>query len=114
MNALTPVVAASQMARRLTTPFGRGADTLPLTLLAQASATETPVVDYDFLEHQALYNQAPAPRYILVTQRDIVVDTQVTIAYVAQPGGLAQPPLQLLVPAGTLAGTSFALDLGAN
>jgi len=114
MSALFPAVSVDQMARRLTVPFGRGADTLPLTLLSQANATQSPVVDYDFQEHRALFNQEPAPRYILTALRDLPVDTQVTIDYTAQPGGPAQSPRELTVPAGTLAGTSFALDLDPN
>src|SRR5437763_852738 len=114
MNALMPVLSVGQMVRRLTIPFGRGADILPLTLLAQGSATQSPVAAYDFREHRALFNQAPAPRYILTALRDLTVDTQVKIDYTAQPGGPAQPPLSLLTSAGTLAGTSFVLDLGVN
>ena len=113
MNAL-PLAALTQMTRRLTTPFGRGADTLALALVADGSATQSRVADYDFAEHRALYGQLPAPRYLLTLQRDLAVTTTVRIDYVARPGAPAQPPVTLTIAAGTLAGTSFLLALGAN
>lgn len=113
MSTSMPLLAVSQMARRLTTPFGRGAGALPLVLVG-GSTTQTSVAAYDFLEQRALYNQMPAPRYILTLRRDLPVETQVHIDYSAQPGGPPQPPVLLTVPAGALAGASFALDLGSN
>ncbi|MCB0175084.1 MAG: LamG domain-containing protein [Anaerolineae bacterium] len=109
-----PVLSVGHMARRLTTPFARGADTLPLTLVTQGSPTQALIAAYDFLEHRARFGPPPAPRYILTAWRDLSVDTQVTIDYTAEPNGPPQPPLTLTLPAGTLAGASLVLDLGAH
>ena len=87
MSAYLTLPAVTQMTHRLTAPFGRGADTLPLTLRATGSAIQSPVAAYDFGEHQALYNQPPAPRYLLTLLQDLAVDTQVQVDYVARPGG---------------------------
>ncbi|MCB0186765.1 MAG: LamG domain-containing protein, partial [Caldilineaceae bacterium] len=91
-----------------------GADSLPIALVAGGSATQTQVAAYDFLEHRAIYDDLTTPRYILSVQQDLPVTTTVQIAYVAQLGGPAQAPLLLTIPAATLAGTSYLLDLGVN
>lgn len=114
MSTFLPLAAVTQMTHRLTVPFGRGADTLPVALVAGGSATQTAVAAYNFLEHRALYNDLPTPRYILTLQRDLTTTTTVQIDYVATVGGIGQPPLTLTIPIGTLAGTSFAIDLGSN
>ena len=107
-------LAARHMARRLTVPFARGADTLALTLSA-VSDTQAAVAPYDFAEHQALYDQPPEPRYVLLARRDIPSLTQVTVEYeVLNPMGPTSGSVRLNVPAGTLAGSSFTLDLGVN
>ncbi len=114
MSTFQPLAAVTQMTQRLTTPFRRGADTLPVTLVAGGSATQSIVAPYDFLEHRALYNALPAPRYILILQRDLPVTTTVQIDYVAHLGGPPQPPIRLTIPAASMAGTSLVLDLGVN
>src|SRR5439155_19133789 len=103
----TPTLAARRMARRLTTPFERGADTLELRLVPSTSS-QAAVADYDFADHVARFDTVPEPRYVLATTRDTDVDTTVTVAY--QEPGADPAHLDLVIPAGTVAGTSFALD----
>lgn len=104
----TPPIAASRMGRRLTTPFERGADTLPLRLSLLGSSQAT-VDDYDFTDHVARFDVLPEPRYVLATTRDIDVDTTVRLDY-EEPAGFTT----VSVPAGTVAGTSFVLDAPAS
>lgn len=99
--------AVTSMARRLTTPFARGADTLPLKLsLGDRLAT---VDSYDFAEHIAAFGRLPEPRYALATTRDLDVATTVTVTF--EDSGADPLLMRTAVPAGTLAGQSFVLDL---
>nr|WSY50636.1 hypothetical protein OG999_11270 [Streptomyces sp. NBC_00886] len=102
-----PVLAATTMARRLTTPFARGADTLDLRLLPFGSS-QAAVESYDFANHEARFGVSPEPRYVLATTRDIDVDITVTITY-QEPGARAMD-WPVTVPAGTVTGTSFLLE----
>lgn len=100
-------VAAVTMGRRLTEPFARGSDTLELTLSAIGRDPARAAVDaYDFAEHAARFDRPAEPAYVLVAQRDVEVETAVTVAW---RGGRAT----VAVPAGSLAGTSVAIPLGA-
>ncbi|MGW3105327.1 LamG-like jellyroll fold domain-containing protein [Streptomyces sp. NPDC001100] len=102
-----PVLAVTTMARRLTTPFARGADTLDLRLLPSTSS-QAAVESYDFADHEARFGVPPEPRYVLTTTRDVDVDTTVTITY--EEPGTPSADRQLTVPAGTVTGTSFLLE----
>lgn len=102
-----PVLAVTTMARRLTTPFARGADTLDLRLRLSTSS-QASVDSYDFADHEARFGRPPEPRYVLTTTRDIDVDTTVTITY--QEPGAPSVDRQLTVPAETVTGTSFLLE----
>jgi YVTN family beta-propeller protein len=103
------------MAGRLTVPFARGSDTLPLVLAAGTAAQAT-VTPYDFAEHAAQFGRPPDPRYVVAARRDLPVPFRLTVAYEVRPP--AAPPTLgtaiLDVPAGELAGASFMLDLGAH
>lgn len=98
-------VAAVTMARRLTEPFARGGDTLELRLSAGRDGANAVVEEYGFAEHVARFDRQPDPRYVLVCRRDVAVDTTVTVTW---DGGSAR----VAVPAGSVAGTSFAIGLG--
>ncbi|MFJ3772001.1 LamG-like jellyroll fold domain-containing protein [Streptomyces sp. NPDC090075] len=102
-----PVLAATTMARRLTTPFARGADVLDLRLLP-FNSSQAAVESYDFADHEARFGVPPEPRYVLATTRDIDVDITVTITY-EEPGARAVDT-SVTVPAGTVTGTSFLLE----
>lgn len=100
-------VAAVTMGRRLTEPFARGADTLELSLTAIGRDPATAaVVPYSFDEHAARFDRPAEPAYVLVSLRDVARETTVTVAW---RGGSAT----VVLPAGTLAGTSVAIPLGA-
>src|SRR5258708_19621818 len=101
------------MAQRLTVPFARGASTLELTLVAGGDAAQAQIASYDFSEYQALFNQSPNPRYILRALQDIVVATQITVDYMGSSPATTGSAT-VTVPAGTLAGTSLALDLNGH
>jgi len=100
-------VAASRMGARLTTPFGRGADTLELSLTG-AGPSAAAVTPYDFAEHQARFGRAPQPAYVLTAVADVPGGATVTLTY-TQPGGPAGGlTADVVIPAGTRAGASFA------
>src|SRR5690242_1774668 len=98
-------LALETMARRLTTPFARGASTQTL-FLAASDASRANIADYTFSEYIALYDALPATTYILVALRDIPQFTRITIDYKKRSSG-ASGSATLTVPAGALAGTSF-------
>lgn len=100
--------SVTRMARRLTAPFERGADTLALTLRATGGAVST-VDGYDFAEHAARFGHVPQPLYILGSTRDVAVETTVTITAVDQGGSPSS--VTIPIPAGTRAGTSFLIPL---
>ncbi|NRQ31930.1 hypothetical protein HII36_08765 [Nonomuraea sp. NN258] len=90
--------APDRMAARLTAPFQRGADRLPLPFVPDADAFEP----YDFAEHAARFGGDPAPAYVIVARREIAEAVTVRITHT---GG----DVQVAVPAGTPPGTSFML-----
>jgi len=96
------------MGRRLTAPFERGADTMTLRMRVGDSATAT-VDSYDFADHVARFDVQPEPRYVLTVIRNIDVDTTVTVTHV-EPGA-KEVGTDVVVPAGTMAGTSLALPV---
>ncbi|MFF7475885.1 LamG-like jellyroll fold domain-containing protein [Streptomyces sp. NPDC008092] len=107
-EAVTPVLAVTTMARRLTPPFARGADTLDLRLLP-FNSSQAEIGSYDFAAHEARFGAPAEPRYVLATTRDVDVDTTVTLTY-EEPGAPSSVDHQLTVPAGTVTGTSFLLS----
>ncbi len=111
------MLAATAMAARLTAPFGRGADNLVLALDATEKAETAAVAAYDFNRHRALYDADPAPRYVVTALAELTAEATLTIGYEVRPDPDAAPvarTVTLKVPAGTIAGTSVPLDLGAD
>ena len=108
-------LAAGRMAGRLTVPFARGADILPLALAAGTPSRAT-VAAYDFADHVARFGRPPDPRYVVAALRDVPAPVRLTVAYeVLNPGGPATVGTATLdVPGGMLAGSSLALDLGTH
>ena len=88
-------LAASSMARRLTAPFARGADTMALALLSTGDAAQAPVAPYDFEDHHARFDRYPEPRYALLARQDITVRTDVTVGYEIQHTACDNPPQNL-------------------
>jgi YVTN family beta-propeller protein len=117
MTAPPTSLAVQRMARLLPPPFERGADNLRLDL-TPVSAAQALVPAYDFSDHLARFNRPPQPRYLLVAIEDVAAETTALLDYqVLQPGGA--PPVAgvsqpLVVPAGSLAGSSFVIDLAPN
>jgi YVTN family beta-propeller protein len=107
------MTAPERMADRLTLPFRRGADRLPLTLLpVPANPARVTVAPYDFARHTAEFGAVPVPRYLLSTMDDLTRPVTVTVAY--RTGAGAARTRTVTFPAGTLAGASVLLDLGAD
>ncbi|MEJ3748624.1 LamG-like jellyroll fold domain-containing protein [Actinomycetes bacterium KLBMP 9797] len=105
------LTAPDRMAARLTLPFQRGADRLPLTLIADPDLPErASVAPYDFGEHLARFDALPEPRYLVTALRD--VPAAVTLSLAGTDAGGAARTVTATIPAGTLAGTSVLLDLG--
>lgn len=104
---MTALIAAARMGGRLTTPFGRGADTMTLGLTPFTSS-QAEVDVYDFTDHTARFGAPPEPRYILSAARDVDVETVVRLDY--DDPGSATTFTTVTVPAGTVAGTTFLLD----
>ncbi|MET7782420.1 LamG domain-containing protein [Streptomyces mirabilis] len=105
MSTLTAV----RMARHLTAPFGRGADSLALTLLPGSDPAAARIAPYDFRDHRATFGHPAEPTYVLALLRDCERETVVALE-LAGPGS-AGDPISLTVPAGTRAGTSYPLRL---
>jgi YVTN family beta-propeller protein len=105
------LLAVQGMARRLTVPFSRGADTQTLAMGA-ANASVATVVPYDFLEHLAAFGRPPVPRYVLTARRDVVAATTLSITHRVSPAPALTATVH--VPEGSLAGSSFVIDLGLN
>ncbi len=105
-------LAVRQMTGQLTVPFARGADTLSLTLTSNGDPAQATVEPYDFADHVARFQREPEPQYLLVVRRDVPEPMSVTVAYRSN-GGTDPTVKALRIPAGTLAGTSFALKLGS-
>ncbi len=105
-------LAVRQMTGQLTVPFARGADTLSLTLRSNGDPAQATVEPYDFADHIARFQREPEPQYLLVVRRDVPEPMTITVAYRSN-GGTDPTVKTLRIPAGTLAGTSFALKLGS-
>ena len=106
------MTAVDRMAGHLTAPFGPGADRMDLEFADRAGT----VANYDFAEHIARFGALPKPRYVLWAVAEVITDVVVTVHYdVPVAGG---PPATrsrtITVPAGTVAGSSFMLPLGAD
>ncbi|MEU9194529.1 hypothetical protein [Streptomyces hundungensis] len=97
-----PRLAAADMAARLTAPFARGADRLPLVVRGTA------VAPYDFQLHTAQFGVTPRPLYILQALHDIPAGTTVTL------GVQSGPALSLPLADGLTAGTSVPLPEGTG
>ncbi|WP_345031383.1 LamG-like jellyroll fold domain-containing protein [Kutzneria kofuensis] len=102
------MTAVDRMAGHLTAPFGRGADRMDLTFADRRGT----VAAYDFREHIARFGALPKPRYVLSARVDVTAET-VVVTHYDVPGGSAHT-CTITVPAGTLAGGSFMLPLGAD
>lgn len=109
--------AVQSMTGNLTLPFAQGASTLAITLQASGNATQAPVNPYDFSDYRARFgplpDTQPNPTYVLAITKDIAMPTQVTVDYVSRSNNMTGS-VNLTVPAGTLAGTSFAAWLQAD
>jgi DNA-binding beta-propeller fold protein YncE len=109
-------IAAQRMARRLTVPFERGADSLTLAFQPGATAGRASFAAYDFVEHRARFGTEPEPRYVLVARRDVDEPMEVTVTYEVVPSVGAPTPgaATVKVPGGTVRGTSVAIDLSPH
>lgn len=89
--ALLSSPAYAAMAARLTVPFARGADTLPLLLQAGASPELATVAPYDFGEHLARFDHDPEVSYLLRSRTWLPGGTTLTVSFVdpAFPGDVA-------------------------
>jgi hypothetical protein len=106
----TPVTDPFATALRYATaPYARGAATLPLGLGPAVSGTST-VLPYDFSTLQIQYGLQPGDivaSYVLTLSADQLSNAAaVDIAYT---DSVRAGTVQIVIPAGTLAGTSFAL-----
>ncbi|UNZ21171.1 hypothetical protein [Streptomyces sp. 891-h] len=92
-----PRLAAGDMAGRLTLPFARGADHLPLSITGQT------IRPYHFVAHQGRSGVKPEPLYILQARKEVPAGT--TVTFRTRNGQEVRVPL----PDGLLPGTSRAL-----
>ncbi|MFG1792612.1 LamG-like jellyroll fold domain-containing protein [Nocardia sp. NPDC049149] len=105
--------AVDRMAGTLTQPFAAGADRIDLEYVGGEPGTSDYFADYDFAEHRARFGTEPRPRYIVRVLQDIETDITMTVYYTV-PGSREQAPVRCFFPAGTLAGTSVLVPLGAD
>ena len=107
LTALTPL-AGTRMGRRLTSPLERGADVHDLLLTGTADPATAQVDTVELAgylaEHQARFDWAPDPVYVLRTTLDLDRATTVTLTLWTPAGGTQTLPLTL--PAGSPAGRS--------
>ena len=105
--------ALETLTARLTLPYRQGAEFTAVPLGADTAGT-TAVLPYDFKDYRARWGQNPAtPFYVISPNIDVVGDDlDLTIGYTL--GG--PQTAGLTIPAGTRAGTGFAvpLPLGAD
>ena len=93
---------------RLTLPYQRGAEFLPIPLGNDTGGT-TPVELYDFAQYRARWGQDPvAPAYIITPRKDVSTDDlTVTLAIIGSGAGTTT----LTVPRNTRAGAGFCVPL---
>ncbi|MFI6041868.1 LamG-like jellyroll fold domain-containing protein [Nocardia sp. NPDC051321] len=103
--------AVDRMAGTLTTPFAAGADRVELTLATTTPLPDADFASYDFVEHRARFDAEPRPRYLVTVLDDLRTDITMTIRYVAQN---ISKTSSFIIPAGTLAGASMVIPLGAE
>lgn len=110
--------AATAMAARLTAPFGRGADNLTLVLDPTDDPGTAHIAPYDFNRHEALYELAPQPRYVITALAELQAEVTLTVGYETTPladaNAAATSSAVVKVAAGAIAGTSVLLDLGTD
>ncbi|MGX1779383.1 LamG-like jellyroll fold domain-containing protein [Nocardia brasiliensis] len=104
--------AVHRMAGTLTTPFAAGADRVDLAYTSGEPSQNATFETYDFREHVARFDTAPRTRYIVAARQDLTTDITMTVRY--QAGGAAQTSVVFVIPAGTMAGTSVLVPLGAD
>lgn len=104
--------AIDRMAGTLTAPFDAGADRLELAYVSGEPRPQISFAPYDFGEHRARFGTEPRPRYVVTVLADIAVDITMTVRYTAT--GSPNGSVVFVVPAGTLAGTSLLVPLGAD
>lgn len=102
-------LSAQRMSSRVTLPYRRGAETLEVPLQADAGGF-TPAALYHFKEYEARYRAAPPePRYVLCLKTAVSghdLDVEVSFFFAGAP-----QTVTVRVPAGALAGSSFAIPL---
>jgi Concanavalin A-like lectin/glucanases superfamily len=103
--------ALAALAGRLTLPYSRGAEFLPLTLGTDAGGA-TAIAPYDFHEYRARWGQDPlAPAYVIRLRQDVAGDDlELTLNY----SFFGNMTTQLTIPHGTRAGTGFCIPLPAD
>jgi hypothetical protein len=100
--------ALATLTSRLTLPYRRGAEFLPIPLGADFAGA-TAFLSYDFAEYRARWGQDPAgPAYVIAPRQDISLD-DLTLTFTYDWNGAKTTTLT--VPHGTRAGTGFAIPL---
>src|SRR5262245_22231664 len=100
--------ALTTLTNRLTLPYQRGAEFLPIPLGADTNGT-TAVGPYDFAEYRARWGQGPsAPAYVITPRTDVLGD-DLSLTFTWNDGSTTT----LTVPHGTRAGTGFCIPLPA-
>lgn len=100
------MTALATLTSRLTLPYHRGAEFLPIPLGADTNGT-TAVEPYDFAEYRARWGQGPdAPAYVITSRKDVSGD-DLSLEFTWNSGG----PTTLTVPRGTRAGTGFCVPM---
>src|SRR6266436_387410 len=98
--------ALATLTGRLTLPYQRGAELLPIPLGADTNGT-TAVGFYDFADYRARWGQGPsAPTYVITPRTDVSGD-DLSLKFFWNGGSTTT----LTVPRGTRAGTGFCIPL---
>ena len=111
MTSVVTPPALEAMVRRLTLPFTRGSDLLPLAAMAGATPDRISIAAYDFAEHEARFGRTPDVSYVVRVTAGISNATAVeaTFADPAFGGGADTATVTVAIPDSAGIGDAFAV-----
>ena len=116
MTSVVTPPAVEAMVRRLTLPFTRGSDLLPLAATAGASSDRISIAAYDFAGHEARFGRAPDVSYVVRVTAAISNATalEATFTDPAFGGGTGTATVPVAIPDSAGIGDTFAVPSPAG
>src|SRR5258708_7602936 len=111
MTSVDTPPAVEAMGRRLTLPFTRGCDLLPLAATAGATPDRISIAAYDFAEHEARFGRAPDVSYVVRVTAGIGAATALEAIFTdpAFGGGAGTATVPVAIPDSAGIGDAFAV-----